>query len=309
MLTEDISVLKRFRGLSEDELYKEADKIGLPRNLIDLAIKFGFIKPNHPLPKYLEEAVRDPKDPNKTGYETIVVWAVQGSGKSNFMLQTGYWLYGDWEKTLRNFVFTPREFHRRIKSIPKTKHIPWLGWDDIGVHYSYMSYKTNTAVYEAIGEAWHAIRTKVNVIVPTLPVLDHLPKNVKDNITVEVFIGRNQNVLIRRWFRLPSLRPHQDSFLVRLPIEPVHKIDLYEVPFDVFARYWARRLELTNQATNEIGKVLDLVDEVKKTKPPTITEFKGIARDIVGISASNYKLEKFYHEIFDKMLGKGVENK
>ena len=289
------------QGYSEEQLAEIAKQRNIPDTLINIAIKFGLIKPKYTMYDYIEEATA----PGKPGYETIVIWGVQGAGKSNLLLQTGFWTYYKkgkispseaWNAVLQNLLFTPSQFIEKLKKIPKDIRIPWLGWDDIGVHYSYMAFRTDVKIYEGIGQAWHAIRTKADVTVLTIPVIDDLPANLKRNVTIEVFIGRNQLVEIRRWFRLPSLRPNQDSFLVRLPIEPLHRIELYDVPSEVFARYWNMRLELADKAISELEKVKE---EVREWKPPTVNEWYDILRS-AGIRGGNEKFAAAYKKIFGK---------
>ena len=287
------------QGYTKEQLIEVAKQRNIPESLINIAIEFGLIKPEYTVYDYIEEAT----DLYKPGYETIVIWGVQGSGKSNLLLQTGYWVYhkeGEissedaWNMVLQNVLFTPSQFIDKLKKIPKDIRIPWLGWDDIGVHYSYMSFRTDVKIYEGIGQAWHAIRTKANVTVLTIPVINDLPANLKRNITIEVFIGRNQFVETRRWFRLPSLRPNQDSFLVRLPIERLHKIELYEVPEEVFARYWNMRLELADKAISELNKIKE---ESKEWRPPTMNEWFDILRS-ADIRGANDKFAAAYKKLF-----------
>ena len=194
---------------------------GVPPKVIELGLKFGLIKLGWTLQDYIHHAIES------MGYETILIWGVQGSGKSNFMLQTGYWVYHDWDLVLKNIVFKPEEFVRKLKRIPIGKRVPWIGWDDVGVHYASVSWRTNIQQYEAVDACWAAIRTKCNVITLTIPLIDRLARNLKDNITIEVFIGRNQNVLIERYIRLPSVkRGLLESTFYKVQVEPVHKIDL-----------------------------------------------------------------------------------
>ena len=284
------------KGYSKEQYENIVNSLRVPKDLFSLAVEYGLIKYNYTLRDYLVEATG--VDPNthkklkRQGYETVVIWGVQGSGKSNLMLQIGYWLIGpDWNRVLDNIVFTPKEFKDKMSSYNEEVHMPWLGWDDLGVHFSYMTYRTDIKLYEAIGQIWHAIRTKVNVVVITIPNIDDLPQNIKRNITIEVYIGRNQYMQVRRWFRLPSVRPQKDSFLIRLPVEPPHKFDLYFVPRHVFQSYWSRRLELADSALKELNKV---EEEAEKARPPTQKEFIQIARKHIGIKADDPKLKDLY---------------
>ncbi len=298
MTTETIS---RRKGYDTDQLIdymlkhkKEYDiaSRGEAKSLIETAIDYGHIIPGHSLYHYIKDAIKDPNNPNKTGYETVVIWGVQGSGKSNLLLQIGMWVYGRkggtladaFENTNRNVVFRPLEFVERLLSIKKDERRPWMGWDDVGVHYSYMTFRTNVKVYEAVGKVYDAIRTKLNVTVLTLPVIDELPQNLKKNITIEIYVGKNQLIQIRRLFKLPTMNPARWSNFYRLPIEPPHKIDLYKIPTELFEEYWRRRVQLANEALQ------DIYSSFKKDNDGKINIDK-IIGDIV-IRLYNFKREK-----------------
>ena len=225
----------------------------IPPKVIQLAIKFGIIKIGYNLEDYLREAVET------GGYETANIWGIQGSGKSTRMLQMGYWIYGDWDVVLKSLVFKPADFVERLKAIPKGNRTPCLLWDDIGVHYTSSTFRTDIKQYEAIDSAWAAIRTKVNVIIMSIPLIDRLAKNIKDNITLEIFIGRNQMEVINRIFHLPGIQTIESNFF-KATLERPAIFDLYEVPKDVWDQYWDLRLDITEGALDRLGETTEISD-------------------------------------------------
>jgi len=172
------------------------------------------------------------------------------------MLQMGYWIYRDWDLVLKSMVFRPNEFVRRLKVIPIGKRTPCILWDDIGVHYPRSKFKTDVKQYEAIDSTWAAIRTKCSVIIMSIPLIDRLAKNIKDNITFEVFLGRNQMEMINRIFHLPGLRSVESNFF-KVGIERPSRFNLYDVPRDVFKEYWQMRLQLTEEALDRLDQATD----------------------------------------------------
>lgn len=228
---------------------------------IKIAYMFGLIKPGYSLQDYLVEAVQGPPgEEGKSGYETVIIWAVQGSGKSSRGLQFLKWLYLDWETVLKNTVFTPPEFIELLEKVPDNETIPGIFWDDILVHYPASKFKTDIKTYEAIDSTWASIRTKTNVIISSLPIIDRLAKNIKDNATVEVFIGRNQLELVNRMFRLPGLKQLESNFF-KVQIQEFSKFDLYDVPPEIWRRYWERRVSLTKEALANLRNVSDMGDD------------------------------------------------
>jgi len=247
--------------LAETVMADYGEKRGrLPRH-VETAIQYGLIHPGWTLEDYLRHAVES------QGYETVLIHGVQGSGKSNRMLQQGYWIYRDWDKVLANIVFKPADFVKKLQSIPMGKRIPWIGFDDVGVHYPSSKFKTDVKQYEAIDATWAAIRTKCSVISLTIPLLDRLAKNIKDNVSFEVYIGRNQMELVERIVRLPSF-DRMETRLFKILVEGPRKFNLYDVPKDVFKEYWDMRLRLTEEALESLAQATDL--EVEEGYTPII---------------------------------------
>ena len=152
-----------------------------------------------------------------------------------------------WERVLKALVFTPSELVETLEAVPDNEIIPALGWDDILVHFPASMFKTNIKQYEAIDSSWAAIRTKASIIITTLPIVSRLAKNIKDNITVEVFLGRNQMEMCKRIFYLPAL-DSLDANLFKITLEKPGVFDLFKVPKWVWQQYWKRRLKLANEA-------------------------------------------------------------
>lgn len=239
----------------------------IPFKVLQMALNFGLVIPGYTVRNYIEHAVE------KNGYETIEVWGLQGSCKSNRCLQHGYWIHQDWDKVLKRVAFLAdarelpaykeRGFVQQLKSIPSGSHIPWLDWDDCTVDMPSSSWRTNIEKYEAIDSAWAAIRTKATVIDINNPLIDRLARNIKDNITIEIFIGRNQLEQAERFLRLPGLNKVESNFF-KLQIEPLHKFDMYDVPTSVFKEYNQLRLALADYAIEKMGKAFDDTPDIEK---------------------------------------------
>ena len=231
----------------------------IPFRVLQHALTFGLVIPGYTCKNYIEHAIET------KGYETIELWGIQGSGKSNRLLCHGYWVYGDWDKVLANIMFKmegeDRGFIQALKNIPFGQRKPWLGIDDVTVHYTSSTWKTDIRKYEAVDAAWAAIRTKVNVISLSSPLIDRLAKNIKDNVTLEVFIGRNQVELVERFVRLPGLNQVESNFF-KLQVEPLHKFNIYDVPTDVFREYWDLRLTLADEAIGKLGAAYGEEDDL-----------------------------------------------
>ena len=226
--------------------------------VLKLAMTFGLVIPEYTMRDYIEYAAE-----SNSGFETIAIWATQGSKKSCRTMILSHWVYQDWDTVLEEMVMMPdahempgyekRGFLQKIKAIEKGSCVPLLAWDDLTVGLPSASYKTDIEQYGAIDSAWAAIRTKIKVIVMNCPLIDRIGRNVKDNITMEVFLGRNQVELIERFIRLPGLKQLESNFF-KVQVEPLHKFDYKYVPKDVFDEYFELRKEIAEFAIQKMGK-------------------------------------------------------
>lgn len=214
--------------------------------IVQTAIKFGLVKLGWTLEDYIREAAEEGK------YVTCAIWGEQSAGKSNRLLQQGFWVYRDWDTVLENLVFKPLELKAKLKSIPKGRRFPWIGWDDVGVHYTANRFRTDIDEYEAIDSVWTCLRVKCSVVSLTIPNINRLARNLKDNVSHEVYLGKNQMEQVQRIVRLQSFSKLECE-IFKVLIEGPRPFTLYDVPLDVFNEYNERRLDLTEQA-------LDLMD-------------------------------------------------
>lgn len=229
---------------------------GVPPKIIKYALLFGLIKFGWTVRDYMLYAVQT------IGYETLCTWAERGAGKSNRLLAHGSWIhckhkhdYEGWAIVMKRTVYRPQTFIRTLKEIERGKRIPWLGIDDIGVHMPSTIWRTDIETYQAVDAAWAAIRTKVSVIDVNIPLIDRLAKNIRDALSFEVFMGKNQNILNERLVRLPNIKDRMEANFRKVQVEPIHKIDLYEVPTDIFKEYWETRLTLADEALDKLDRI------------------------------------------------------
>lgn len=237
------------------------------KGFIELGIQFGLLHEGWNLKDYLIHAVD-----NEDGYETALLHGVQGSGKSTRALQICAWVKHHtltkelgrepterelWLTVLDSVIFKPSEFVSTLEAVPDDAPLDVLIWDDIQAHYTSSTFKTDIQAYSAIDSTWAVIRTKVHVILITIPNITRLAKNVKDNITFEIFIGKNRVEQIRRLFRLPGTK-YVDSNLFKPQIGLAHKFDLYKMPKWAWDLYYKKRLELANEALQTLRAVTNM---------------------------------------------------
>jgi len=255
------------------------------RSFLDLGLQYGLLIDGWGLEDYLLDAAF-----REEGYETVAIQAVQGSGKSSRGLQMVGWIKEQelrntlgrepterelWDSVLDAIIFKPSDFVSRLESVPDNNPLSVLMWDDIGVHYTSSTYKTDIEQYAAIDATWAAIRTKVHVVILTIPNITRLAKNLKDNLTFEVFLGKNQLEQVRRIFRLPGTK-YIDSNTFKPIIGKPFKFDLFKVPLWAWKKYYKMRLKLANEALAVLKGVTDM-EELENYVP--IIEARKIVRE------------------------------
>ncbi len=250
-------------SIPADQVPEHVRESGISSKLLNLAVHFGLVYFGWTVQDYMRHAIKT------MGYETIHIWGVQGSRKSNLTLQLGgtclgeivrdQW-YPDWDRVLKYLVFRPgkeeRGFLRLIKSIGEGERIAWTGWDDMGVHYPSTIWRTDMPKYQAIDATWAAVRTKVSVITTNNPLINRVAKNIKDNITIEIFTGRNQMLMTERLCCIPGLRT-VDAFFFKVPIEKPHVFDWTAVPSSVWKDYWDIRLRVAETAIQKLDEAYE----------------------------------------------------
>ena len=241
----------------------------IPRH-VEVGIDYGLIIQGQDLDDYLTKAAFDP-----SGFECAVAHGQQGAGKSNYMLQRTAEIkkasffrenqrlpneHELWEQVLDAIVFTPTDFIEKLERVQESlDRLDVVLWDDIQLEYTSSTFKTNIDQYSAIDSMMAVIRTKCAITLITIPNITRLPKNVKDNVTFEIFVGKNRKVQIRRIFRLPGQK-RIDSNLFKPIIQRPIIFDLYAIPSWAWSRYEKMRQDIANKALANLKAATDMED-------------------------------------------------
>ena len=223
---------------------------------------------------YMLDAIFDP-----SGFECGVAHNQQGSGKSNFVMQRAAVLaearlrsqlqeagemrgpkeYEVWDMVLDSIVFTPSDFVRKLEGIDLdvVNRLDFIIWDDIQLEYTSSTFKTDVDQYAAIDSMFAVVRTKVACVYITIPNISRLPKNIKDNVTFEMYVGKNRKVQIRKIYRLPGQR-RIESNLFKPIIEKSRFFDLFDIPAWVWKRYEGMRKEIADIALANLKGVTNM---------------------------------------------------
>ncbi len=279
-------------------LEARAEEERIPKHIL-LGIDFGLLIPGWNLKDYIEYAAT-----HKDGYELVVVDGVQRSGKSNMSLQIISWakkasmkisLGRDptekelWEAVLKNIVFTPADFVEALDKVPNDSPLDSILWDDLNAAYTNSTFKTDIELYSDIDSTFTVVGTKCRVIVVNIPVINRLARNVKDNATFEIFIGRNKKRKMMRIFRLPGTRDI-DMNLFKPDVEPWSTFDIYKIPDWAWQRYETQRFELAAKVLQRLKANANL-DTLEGYTP--IPDAVKICRD-AGLNWGISTLQSFY---------------
>lgn len=215
------------------------------------------------------EAVKDP-----SGCETVCWHGQQGSGKSNNALQSAvpvvhFSLSKElkreptekelWEAILSRIVFTPADFVKKLEAIDSDERLDVIIWDDIQLNYTNSTFKLDMEQYSAIDSMFAVIRTKVALVYITIPNISRLPKNVKDNVTFERFIGKNRLVQTRKIFRLPGTENINSNLFKPVLYEPEF-FDIFDIPNWAWKRYEAMRRKIADEALATLKGAVNMED-------------------------------------------------
>jgi hypothetical protein len=219
--------------------------------LLKQAVGYGLVILGRSVKGYMIYAAENMR------FECVYVWGFQGSMKSNWTLQSGYWVYEDWDLVLKYLAMRPgkgeRGFQAILEKIGAGRRVPWIGWDDLAVNYTAQTYKIDVQQYAAIDALFACARTKASVITCNSPVIERLPKNIKDNASIEVFLGRNQRMMTQRICRIMSHKK-MESYFFKVPIEKPYIFDYKAVPSDVWSEYEDLRNRLAEDTIRKLGE-------------------------------------------------------
>jgi len=240
-----------------------------PGQFIDVGIQYGMIQPGYTFDDYMVEAVKDP-----SGCETICWHGQQGSGKSNNALQSAIapvtWSLTEylkreptekelWEAILDRIVFSPADFVRKLEAVDSDERLDVIIWDDIQLNYTSSTFKLDMEQYSAIDSMFAVIRTKVALVYITIPNITRLPKNVKDNVTFEKFIGKNRLVQTRKIYRLPGTENINSNLFKPIIGKPVF-FNIFAIPGWAWKRYEKMRKNIANEALATLKGVVNMED-------------------------------------------------
>ena len=260
---------------------------------INLAMELGYISSGWGFVDYLRAAIfGDPSDAvKKTGFENVVVWGKQGTGKSNLALQFSYAVYGDWDVALKRLILTPKEMvdlYRETRS--KGKRIPLVILDDITTIFPKQLWFINRELYTLLQQFVATVRERFSVIVTTTPLVQNLISSLADNITFEVAVFPSSQYLVERYAWLPD--PDKPFSVLRKIVVERAPFQLHDVPSDVWDEYEERRWQITDTIVEKIEAKLDssnraniskeILSKILPTETEVIEKFRG----------SGYKIEQ-----------------
>ncbi len=120
-----------------------------------------------------------------------------------------------------------------------------------------MSFRIDPEAYAQVDSAFTVIGTKAKIIITNIPNITRLSKNIKDHLSIEIFVGRNKLRKMMRVFRLPGLK-HVDMNLFKADVEQPSRFDIYKIPAWAWRRYEDRRIELAKDVFETLGETVGM---------------------------------------------------
>jgi hypothetical protein len=201
---------------------------------------------------------------NRHEFYGLIIYGPQGIGKSSYMLQVMYQVYGDWDRVFQNLIFSLDDL---VDLIKRTRESRWrmklIGWDDAGVHgHKYVYFRRRDAA--ALISAWLDVaRTKVAGLLITTVNPRTLLKPMRESLGIRYGKVTKTNsdygraVVVYDQLLMPTdvkflKKNYVDYFNVRLPDKVYERYMMLREQF-----YWdveARLLELVDKSM-KVGKV------------------------------------------------------
>ena len=215
---------------------------------------------------------------------TALIWGPKGTLKSSYLLRRGFAIYGDWDKVLAHVVVEPMEFVKLIQAAREANvRIPWLGWDDLNAHLPRTLYFTSRSLYQSMKRNWDLLRPVFSVFMASCVRKTSVIGFILDDMDTEVLtskrraekgpdgtfnIARDVNVRVRRWVAYHNPYNRTKINEESIPVDEIpYRID--EVPTDVFRKYWAKRLAVTDQGIEDMAKAMaELVERYAEPGKP-----------------------------------------
>lgn len=206
------------------------------------------------------------------GSMTCLIWGPKGTLKSSFLLSRAFAIYRDWDRVLEHVVVEPPEFIGLIKKAREEKvRIPFVAWDDLNAHLPRTLYFTSRSLYQSMKRNWDLLRPAFSVFMASCVRKTDVISFIIGDCDTEVVttkrraekgpdgtftIAKEVNVKVRRWvaYHHPfnRLKVNEESILV--DEFPYH---MDAVPLDVFKKYWAKRLKVTDKGVEDMAKSME----------------------------------------------------
>lgn len=219
-----------------------------------------------------------------------VISGEKGAGKSNKLLQDGYRVfhgfdkfetlssgvkrgiitdYSDmdaWQKTLDHLIFRPYDFGMLVNSALKEKRrLSWIGADDFNLHWPRSLYSTNRRLWEDFARNWEVFRAQLSIFECTVPRKDTVISVILRDINYDCLVSNKHKIETYRWFYDISFFDPNQIIKMRLDIES-EELNLYNVPSEVWRKYWDRKQELVDEENTKWGQLLIALDPKGQAK-------------------------------------------
>ncbi|MEN3051962.1 MAG: hypothetical protein ABC596_09160 [Candidatus Methanosuratincola petrocarbonis] len=231
--------------------------------IVRAAHQFGYIKLGWNLYDYLIAAVRgiegDPMP--KAGFEDVIIWGKQGTGKSNLAMQLMFILYQDWDWVLKRVILTPQEvlsLYKETKAM--TGRIPIVELDDITTIFPKQLWFMSKDMYIALQQFIATVRMRFCNILVSTPLPQNVVSSLKENASFEVVVYPATSYMVERYAWLTDLKRPCVATLKKIYTE-YSTFDIFNVPGDVWKEYEDKRWEVTEGIVRKMEENLKKMEE------------------------------------------------
>lgn len=186
-----------------------------------------------------------------------IVYAKQRLGKSVYALQVGYDIYRDWDVVLDHTVFQLEDVLDKILcAVEKDVVIPYLIWDDTGVHGNKYLFFTNHTLTMMIQGLFDVVGTAVKCFIMTTPNPGNLLKAIRDYEFYRIKITKMDSRDGRIATGYPNILLPSGTRNIRKEFQDFYRV---KIPDDIYARYVKIRKSYTKIQAGQLREYLNAI--------------------------------------------------
>jgi hypothetical protein len=198
----------------------------------------------------------------RNAFTGAIVYGKQQLGKTSYTMQVAYDIYQDWDMVFENMFFSLGELVGYLREhiqkmgnkIDKRLKIPFVIWDDAGVHANKMMYFNDPEMAQMLASLFDVVGAAASGIALSTPTPGNLLRAIRDYEFLKIKISKDKN-------------PGRRVATAYAPnLWPSGKVMIYgefddhypaRLPDDVYNRYQPIRMSYLADALERLDEIIE----------------------------------------------------